>query len=381
VVAVREVDAVDVTRRRIVLFTPGYTERNGGLARHSRVLAEGFAARGWQVYVLARAGTLRWPRVVREANLLVVEFPGFDRRRVGAALYLTCAVFLGAVWSRRAVGCLALHLGTTSVAAGCSAGIWRKPFLALSTSSGPLGEVEEALARPPFGLRRRILRRATYLVAQSLPTEAELHALTTSGRVAVVPNPVELPDPPPLDGRPLVLFLGRLSAEKNPGCLVEAWRRVAAERPDARLDFVGSGGKWRSVEDDLRQQVRADPVLAKTIRFQGWTDDAESAFAAHDIFVQSSSTFEGMSNSLLEACAHHRVVVASDIPQNRAVLGDDYPLLFRSADAADLADALLRAMKSNEVRAEAADRARAAVGGNAIARVVSLHEQLLTSRS
>ena len=74
----------------------------------------------------------------------------------------------------------------------------------------------------------------------------------------------------------------------------------------------------------------------------GWVPSVEPYYRANDVFVLPSRE-EGMSNALLEACAHGRVVVASDIPPNRAVLGDDYPLLFPVGSIEALADRLLTA--------------------------------------
>src|SRR5262249_15155964 len=44
-----------------------------------------------------------------------------------------------------------------------------------------------------------------------------------------------------LDGRPVILYFGRLSREKNLGALLDAFARVRAERPDAALLLVGDG--------------------------------------------------------------------------------------------------------------------------------------------
>jgi glycosyltransferase involved in cell wall biosynthesis len=365
-----------VARRRIVLFTAGHTERNGGLARHSRLLVEGFAADGWEVRAISRSGSLRRPVITRGTNHTVLELPGFGSPRLGGVLYLVVAVPLGIVWARRAAGCLGVHLGTTTVAAGISARTWRRPYLGLSTTSGSWGEVTEALRCRPWGLRRRVLRAATYLVAQSSATAPELAPLTAADHIAVVPNPTLLPDPPPLDDRPRVLVIGRLAEEKGTSEIVAAWRAIVDRVPDARLDFVGTGGEWRSVEEELRADVATDDRIAGTITFSGWIDDIPAVLGQHDVFVIASAT-EGMSNALVEACAYGRVVVASDIEPNRAVLGDDHPLLFRAGDAEDLARVLELALTDAEVRASAVSNAIGAVQGNDVGTVVRRHAELL----
>ena len=134
-----------------------------------------------------------------------------------------------------------------------------------------------------------------------------------------------------------------------------AWRVIAQELGDARLTLVGSGGTHRSIEDELKDTVRRDPLLADTVIFTGWVGDVGQYLQRADVYVFPSLE-EGMSNALLEACAWHRVIVASDIPANRAVLGDDFPLLFRAGDTQDLIATLRRALTEPSLRADAVER-------------------------
>jgi len=95
------------------------------------------------------------------------------------------------------------------------------------------------------------------------------------------------------------------------------------------------------------------------------------------VFVLPSRS-EGMSNALLEACAWGRVVVASDIPSNRAVLGDGYPLLFPPGDAEALAECLARALDPlDPVRGVAAGLVRERTGEFSTEAVVGDLEELI----
>jgi glycosyltransferase involved in cell wall biosynthesis len=66
-----------------------------------------------------------------------------------------------------------------------------------------------------------------------------------------------------------------------------------------------------------------------------------------------------MSNALLEAGAWGRVIAASDLLANRAVLGEGYPLLFGVDDAAAMAERLLAALRDEEARRDAVERVAA----------------------
>lgn len=375
------------------MFSPGHNEV-GGAPQRSRLLVAGLAQRGWKVRVITRARNLRTLRVRRTSNLAVLEVPGFGSARLDTALFLACAVTVGTAWGFRANAFLSIQLVAPSIAAACSAWITRRPFVAMATTSGHGGEAAYLLEQDlvPRGkwsprayrldqqVRRCLLKRAAFLVAQTDRAAEELAPVSHSGHVVVVPTPVELVDPPPLDNLPRAVFTGRFDRGKDLVRLLQAWREVVDRLPEAHLTLVGRGAKEETVEAELRQAVAEDATLAKTVTFTGWIDNVTDVLVRSDVFVFPSLT-EGMSNALLEACAWGRVVVASDIPANRTVLGEDYPFLFPPGDSEALIAALLRAFKHEPTRAAA----RAAVGERArlfsLERVTELLEQVLLAAS
>jgi glycosyltransferase involved in cell wall biosynthesis len=363
--------------RRVVMFTAGMAEP-GGAARRSRLIAYGLAARGWQVRGVTRAGTLRSFRLHRATNLLVLEVPGFGRRRTGGALFVLCALPLGLLWGMRASRFVAVQLlSQATVAAVCSLVLGR-PYLALASTSGKrVSEVRYLVEETRLKtLRRRLLGRAAVLIAQTPAAAEELRAFAPSERIAVLPNPVAAVDAPPLDGAPRAAYSGRFSEEKDLPRLLDAWRVVAEELPGATLTLVGEGGGFRSVEDALRRTVAADPVLARTVTFTGWVPDVGPYLRAADVYVFPSLD-EGMSNALLEACAWGRVVVASDIAPNRAVVGDDYPLLFAAADTDGLVTALRRAFTDESARTDSLAAIERRLGSFSPEAVIGRLERLL----
>jgi glycosyltransferase involved in cell wall biosynthesis len=365
--------------KRVVLFSPGHTE-HGGAAARSRLLASALAQRGWDVRAVTRAGSLRGFRFDTSPNLKVLEIPGFGRRRLGAALFITMAVPIGIVWGIRASAFLAIRLSSPATAAAVCSFFLRRPYLALTTSSGGLSELAYVLSTRSAALRRWLLGRASFLVAQTPFAAAELEELVPPERIAVVSNPVATVEPTPLNGEPRAVYTGRLSAEKDLPRLLEAWRTIAKQLPHARLTLVGAGGTHRSVEQELKTTVASDPLLRGTVTFTGWVDDVGEHLRCADVYVFPSLE-EGMSNALLEACAWRRVVVASDIPPNRAVLGDGYPLLFRAGDTSDLVAALIRALKDDSMRAEARRHITERVGDSSAAVITKYVEDLIHAAS
>lgn len=336
--------------RRILLFTPSFEEPGGAQAR-SRLIARGLVARGWDVSVIARAGTLHRFHYRREEHLRVLEVPGWKLGAIGGAIYLAIAIPLGLFWGRKATAMLSVQLFSQTTAACLVGGIYRRPFLCFSTTSGSeVLYVERSQVRR---LRERILRRAAWVVTQTPTAGDELLALVPSLKIELLPNPVLAVEARPLTGEPAVLFAGRLAVEKGLFALMEAWKAVLLEIPEARLVLAGVGGAYRSVESELRSVIKEDPALAATVHLPGWVGNLGDWFDRHDVFVLPSIT-EGLSNSLLEACARGRVVVASDIGPNRFVLGDDYPLLFQAEDPLTMSTALKTALTDPDVRKRAA---------------------------
>ena len=297
--------------------------------------------------MITRSGIRMTPRFAREPNLTVIELPGIGRRRLGGLIFYLTATPLALALGAGSRCVLSLQLLSTSTVGGLCALILRRPLIAMSTTSGELSELKYVAQTRTSAVRRALIGRARWLVAQTPEGAEQLLGLAPGERIEVLHNPVEVPDsPPPLNGEPRVLYLGRLSQEKDLTGLLDAWITVAAAIPAARLTVVGEGGSFRSVEPELRERVDADPRLRSSVEMPGWVGDVGPYLASCDVFVLPSLE-EGMSNALLEACAHGRLAVTSRIPGNVAVLGDDHPYLFSAGDHVDLARQLLAAINDS----------------------------------
>jgi glycosyltransferase involved in cell wall biosynthesis len=339
------------------------------------MLATGLGERGWDVRVIARSGTLQRVAVWSEGNVRVVEIPGFSNMILGALLYLLATSTLGFLWSLRAFRLVSFQLGTQTTAACVASVITRTPCFAFSTSSGNLSELELLLQRPFPGIRRRVLNRVTAFVAQTVEGAEEISSSLPEAAVHVLPTPVIEAPWYSLDGRPRVLFAGRFSSEKDLPTLLLAWRSVTQQLENAVLTLTGSGGSFRSIETELIERVRADDHLRISVRFTGWVKDVSPLLQDHDVFVLPSLS-EGMSNSLVEACAAGRVVVVSDIPSNRAVVGDDYPLIYPAGDGRALESMILAALRDGGVREHARERLRIRIERHLLVNVLNEFEEL-----
>jgi glycosyltransferase involved in cell wall biosynthesis len=342
------------------------------------LLAGALVGRGWDVLIVGRKVKGNRLVRVRRQNIRILEMPGFGRRRLGALFYLVGSLSIGLFIGRGTAGFVAIQLSSPATAAGLCGFATRRPFLVMSSTSGFLSEAALLNGRCGAALRRTILARASAVVAQTGVAADELAVVLPGVQVAVVPNPVAPRAHPPLNGQPKVAFSGRLSEEKDLGRLLSVWDELVAERPAARLVLIGAGSAHRSVEAQLRRQVARSARLRRAVRFTGWLPDPAVELVACDVFVFPSLS-EGMSNALLEACVLGRVVVASDIPGNVSVLGQDYPLLFEAGSSEQLLFALRTALDDARTRSRCRDEVLTRSKQFAPAAVAEHIERLLTS--
>ena len=126
-----------------------------------------------------------------------------------------------------------------------------------------------------------------------------------------------------------VLFAARLVAEKGAHHLIQAFRRLSTE---ITLVIAGEAPKAGGYEKDLIDLADGDARIKFIGRVQGRL--LEELFSNAALFVQPSE-LEGLSIGLIEAMTYGTPCIASDIPENREVIGEE-GLLFRNKDVDDL---------------------------------------------
>jgi glycosyltransferase involved in cell wall biosynthesis len=149
-----------------------------------------------------------------------------------------------------------------------------------------------------------------------------------------------------------ILYLGRLSPEKNCHLLVEAYQKLDTR---AKLVLAGGSSYTNLYIDELRKHQSEQVVFLDWV--YGLALDELLTNAA--LFVLPSD-LEGLSLSLLDAMGAALCVLTSDIPENREVI-QDTGFTFRPGDAADLARMLQRLLSDPRARASAGRKAQARV--------------------
>jgi CDP-glycerol glycerophosphotransferase len=166
------------------------------------------------------------------------------------------------------------------------------------------------------------------------------HNLISPDRIrtlSVEPLPPSVPLPPA--DAPSFMTIGRLSPEKNHLRLLEAFSRVAAEYPAARLYIVGDGREARPLRSKAEALGLTDSVV-----FIPFMANPFPLYAACGCFVLSSD-IEGQPVTVLEALTLDRPIIATDIAGPRDLLkGGEGRLVPPTAEA--LAQAMLEFAKN-----------------------------------
>lgn len=139
-------------------------------------------------------------------------------------------------------------------------------------------------------------------------------------------------------GNPLMLWVGRLTANKDPLTVLAGLELALPKLPGAAVVMVFGGHDQLA---EVTDRVRSSPVLRERITLAGAVPHAEmpNYYSAADVFVSGSHS-EGSGYALIEALAAGVVPVVTDIAPFRVITGP-CGARWRPGDAAAFAAALL----------------------------------------
>ena len=116
---------------------------------------------------------------------------------------------------------------------------------------------------------------------------------------------------------PVVCTVGRLVQVKGYDRLLEVHKRLIDEGIMHELWIVGDGVERKKLEDYIRKNK-----LEKSARLMGYSNNPYKYVKNSDIFV-CASRIEGLSTVIVEATILEKVIVSTDCPGAKEILGDD----------------------------------------------------------
>ncbi|MDO4173554.1 MAG: glycosyltransferase [Eubacteriales bacterium] len=339
--------------KQIFFITPNLA--NGGAEHITALLANGLAQRGKHVVVLcmkdhkrvfpldssvpivslfdARGGIGKIPRKVLRLRRMMKQYP--EATFVAMLPYETLYTFLASI------------------------GLRRRMVYSLRNDPAHMK-----------GLLHWFIWNAVYPTAHCVvfQTEEACHFFPDRVREkgVVIPNPIEtnLPRRFTEERRHEVVTVGRLTRQKNIPMLLRAFAQVHAAHTDWTLKIYGEG-PLRAELEQLREQLG----LTEAVSFCGFVDHVAEQINQSGMFVLAS-TYEGISNAMLEALATGVPCICTDCPAGGArmmIQSGENGILVPVNGERELADAMLALIEHPEL-AERYSRA-------AVRRCASLSEQ------
>lgn len=169
-------------------------------------------------------------------------------------------------------------------------------------------------------------------------------------KVKVIPNATSFPLarkirkglPQPIR----LLFVGRLSVEKNIPLIVKAMDNLLEQGFNLNLTLVGEGPRKKQVLG-LSKRLGINKKLVLKGRVEG--DKLRKIYLSSDIVLLPSSV-EGFSSVLLEAMASGTPIITSDIPGTRNVIKNNYNGLLVHPSPESIARAIKELIKKPKLR-------------------------------
>lgn len=233
-------------------------------------------------------------------------------------------------------------------------------------------------------LDRRLIARTDRMIGNSPGVVDFYRELgVPADKLVCIPNGVDVPETPAreLDRSALLQelqlpqdafvagYIGRLARQKRVEDLIWAIETLRQIRQRLYLVIVGDGPERERLEEFTR-----NVHCTEHIRFVGHRDDALRYLPAFNAICLASS-FEGMSNSLMEGMAAGLPAVASDIPPNRElVLQNQTGFLCRLGDTVGFMQSLRRLIDEPGLGARLGDAGRERIRSEfSITRMVNHH--------
>ena len=158
-----------------------------------------------------------------------------------------------------------------------------------------------------------------------------------------------------VSGSPIILWVGRLTTNKDPLTVLDGLERALPQLPGAQVVMVFGD---ETLLDQVDQRVRASSILSTKVILAGRVTHHEmpNYYGAADLLVSGSHS-EGSGYAVIEAMAAGVVPVVTNIPSFRVITGE-CGQRWDAGDAQQCADAILKVLASDLEKQKQQARAR-----------------------
>lgn len=205
----------------------------------------------------------------------------------------------------------------------------------------------------PFGLATKIMKKRADGCVFQTPDARDFFGEEFARRSTVIFNPLSDEYDEENDFRyqtgsfmkneiKYIFIVGRLTRQKNPILLLQAFNRLRDDLPDFGIKIYGDTQE-SDVVNELKTFVR-DNALEDRVLFEGVSDRIIDELKKAYMFVLSSD-YEGMPNALIEAMSLGLPCISTDCPCGgpaQLIVDGENGLLVPVGDADRLADAIYK---------------------------------------
>lgn len=350
---------------KVLHVAASLSSRWGGPTAVIAGLARGLAQQGLEVTIFAPVKQSSQDNIVRPEGAEVRLF----RQDVFSGIWTAHSSELARALDREVKNFDLVHIHE----------IWHHPHFAAYRAAKRAGKpyiVTIHGALEPWALRYKGLKKKIYaalIQRRILNEDAAIHAITqeevkhiqafgVDNHMVVIPNGIDLEEfqklpsredleelYPELNGKQVILFLGRIHPKKGLDILARAFSKVAADRNDVRLVIAGPDSE--GYQTKIEAMLKSGGVRSKTI-FTGMLAGREklAALSRADVFVLPSYS-EGFSMAILEAMICGLPVVISRQCHFPEVAEANAGIVI-DPDAEELASALAKLLDDPKLRVE-----------------------------
>lgn len=155
----------------------------------------------------------------------------------------------------------------------------------------------------------------------------------------------------------IVGTVGRLGEDKGQHILIKAARKVVKDNPDTIFMLIGEDLTRDREYGKMLREIASNSGVKEQIIFTGYRSDIMDLINVFDIFVLSSTFWEGLPVVILEAMAAKKPVIATSVGGNPEIVIDGQTgTLVPPEDIDKLAEAIIYHLENPEISRKMGER-------------------------